>query len=79
MSTVVPHPDDEAMPDSGSLTLQLTVTLVLCQPLALAAGVTVGMISGGEVSDGGTTFKVKVAGVVLYVPDPESLTLTVIG
>jgi len=44
--TVVVQPEEDAMPDSGSLTLQFTVTLVLFQPLRLGGGVTVGMMTG---------------------------------
>jgi hypothetical protein len=41
---------DEAIPDSGSETDQLTVTGPLFQPLLLALGVTVEVITGGVVS-----------------------------
>ena len=47
---VVAHPFDEAIPDSGSETDQVTVTGPLFQPLSLAVGVTVGAITGGVVS-----------------------------
>ena len=47
VSVVVPQPLEEAMPDSGSLTSQLTVTFVLFQPAALGGGVTVGTMTGG--------------------------------
>ncbi len=47
---VVPQPEEEATPDSGSETDQLTVTLTLFQPFALGGGVTVGVITGGAVS-----------------------------
>ncbi len=44
--TVVPHPVEEAMPDSGSETVQLTVTSPLFHPFALGAGLTLGVITG---------------------------------
>ena len=47
---VVAQPTDETTPDSGSETDQLTVTGPLFQPLALALGVTEGVITGGVVS-----------------------------
>jgi hypothetical protein len=47
---VVVHPEDEAIPDSASETDQLTVTVPLFQPLPLALGVTVGVITGGVMS-----------------------------
>jgi hypothetical protein len=48
---VGPQLTDEAMPDSGSLTSQVTVTgMLLFQPAPLGAGLTVGMIKGGVVS-----------------------------
>ncbi len=50
VSVVVPHPEEEAIPDSGSEMLQLTVTFPLFQPLPFGPGVTVGTITGGELS-----------------------------
>jgi hypothetical protein len=47
---VVVHPEDEAIPDSRSETDQVTVTVPLFQPLLLALGVTVGVITGGVMS-----------------------------
>jgi hypothetical protein len=47
---VVVQPMDEAIPDSGSETDQLTVTGPLFQPLPLALGATVAVITGGVVS-----------------------------
>jgi hypothetical protein len=48
---VVPQPELEVTPDSGSVTLQLTVTgAVVFQPKPLGAGLTVGTITGGVVS-----------------------------
>ncbi len=44
---VVPHPEEEACPDSGSETDQLTVTLALFHPFVLGRGVVVGTITGG--------------------------------
>jgi hypothetical protein len=45
-----PHPDEEVMPESGSDTDQLTLTLTLFQPFVLGPGVTVGTITGAVVS-----------------------------
>jgi hypothetical protein len=50
LRVVVVQPFDEAMPDSGSETDQVTVTDPLFQPLLLALGVTVAVITGGVVS-----------------------------
>jgi hypothetical protein len=50
LRVVVAHPSDEAIPDSGSETDQVTVTGPLFQPLPLAPGVTEGVITGGVVS-----------------------------
>jgi hypothetical protein len=50
LRVVVVQPVEEAIPDSGSETDQLTVTDPLFQPLPLALGVTVGVITGGVVS-----------------------------
>jgi hypothetical protein len=47
---VVVQPFDEAIPDSGSETDHVTVTDPLFQPLPLALGVTVDVITGGVVS-----------------------------
>ena len=44
------QPVDEAIPDSGSETDQLTVTGPLFQPLLLALGLTVDVITGGVAS-----------------------------
>ena len=44
---VVPHPEEEAIPDSGSETDQLTATVALFHPFALGPGVAVGTITGG--------------------------------
>src|SRR5260370_36711695 len=50
-TVVFPQLVDEAIPDSGSLTLQVTVTgVVLFQPALFGIGLTVGMIKGGVVS-----------------------------
>jgi len=47
----VPQPELEVMPDSGSVTLQLTVTgAVVIHPPTPAAGLTVGTMTGGVVS-----------------------------
>jgi hypothetical protein len=50
LRVVVVQPVEEAIPDSGSETDQLTVTDPLFQPLLLGLGVTVGVITGGVVS-----------------------------
>ena len=47
---VAPQPVDELIPDSGSVTLQLTVTLLVYHPLAPSVPVIVGTICGGVVS-----------------------------
>ena len=47
LKIVVVQPVDEAIPDSGFETDQLTVTGPLFQPLPLALGVIVGVITGG--------------------------------
>ena len=47
VKVVVVQPVDEAIPDSGFETDQLTVTGPLFQPLPLALGVIVGVITGG--------------------------------
>jgi len=47
---VAVQPLDEAIPDSGSETDQVTVTDPLFQPLLLALGAIVGVITGGVVS-----------------------------
>ncbi len=46
MSVVEPQPLDDAMPDSGSVTLQLTVTVPVYQPFAPIGPLTVGTITG---------------------------------
>jgi hypothetical protein len=48
---VVVHPVEDEIPDSGSVTLQLTDTAELFQPLTFGEGVTVGTITGGVVSN----------------------------
>ena len=50
LRVVIAHPLDEAIPDSGSETDQLTVTGPLFQLLLLAVGVTAGVITGAVVS-----------------------------
>jgi hypothetical protein len=48
---VVPQPELDAIPDSGSLVLQLTVTgIEVFQPLPFGTGLTVGTTTGGVVS-----------------------------
>jgi hypothetical protein len=68
LSVVVAHPSDEAIPDSGSETDQLTVTGTLFQPLLLALEVTAGVITGGVAS----------ASVKLAVIVPVPCTVTVV-
>jgi hypothetical protein len=62
-SVTVPQPVDEEMPDSGSVTVQLTVTTLLYQPLAPTVPLTFGVITGGVVSVG----EPAVAGVTIAV------------
>jgi hypothetical protein len=45
------HPVEDVIPDSGSVTLQLTDTSELFQPLRFGEGVIVGTITGGVVSN----------------------------
>ncbi len=47
---VVPHPEEDSIPDSGSETLQVTVTLPLFQPLELGLGLMLGVMAGAVVS-----------------------------
>jgi hypothetical protein len=49
---VVPHPLVEVTGDSGSVTVQLTVTSLTYQPPLPSVPLTVGVICGGVVSDG---------------------------
>ena len=67
LRVVVAHPLDEAIPDSGSETDQLTVTGPLFQPLLLALGVTVDVITEGVVS-----WRLKLA---VIVPVPCTVTV----
>jgi hypothetical protein len=62
----VPHPEDDAIPDSGSETLQVTVKGPLFQPLPFGFGVVVGRMTGGVVS----TVKV-VAFEITVMANPE--------
>ncbi len=55
---VVLHPVLDVIPDSGSLTLQLTVTSLVYQPLLPSVPFIVGVITGGVVSDCGFTVRV---------------------
>src|SRR5205807_6343388 len=48
---VVVHPAEDEIPDSGSVTLQLTDTAELFQPLMFGVGVIVGPITGAVVSN----------------------------
>jgi len=53
---VVVQAVEEAMPDSGSVTLQVTVTLLRYHPLLPSVPVIWGMMTGGVVSGNGTPF-----------------------
>src|SRR5262249_25227018 len=44
---VEPHPVDDAMPDSGSVAFQVTVTLLTYQPFEPSVPAIVGVITGG--------------------------------
>ncbi len=50
MRVVVPHPEDDVIPDSESETAQLTVTVALFHPFELGLGVSVRLMTGGVVS-----------------------------
>src|SRR5215472_13555787 len=50
MIDVEPHPVEEAMPDSGSVALQVIVTLLMYQPFSPSVPVMVGAITGGVLS-----------------------------
>ena len=65
---VGPQPDDDAIPDSGSLTLQLTVTLLRYQPLLPRVPVICGTIMGGVLS--ATGLRRKACVLPLITPDP---------
>jgi hypothetical protein len=67
LSVAVAQPLDEAIPDSGSETDQVTVTGPLFQPLLLALGVTVDMITGAVES-----LRTKLA---VTVPVPRIVTV----
>ena len=45
------HPDEESIPDSGSVTVQVTLTLTLFHPLMLAPGVRLNVMLGIVLSD----------------------------
>ena len=49
---VLVQPEEDAIPDSGSVTLQVTVTLLRYQPLLPRVPETDGAITGGVVSEG---------------------------
>jgi hypothetical protein len=67
LKVVVVQPADEAIPDSGSETDQVTVTDPLFQPLLLAPGVTVDVITGAVES-----LRTKLA---VIVPVPRIVTM----
>jgi hypothetical protein len=50
---VGPHPEVDVIDDSGSLTVQVTVTLETYQPFAPRVPLTAGVMTGGVASDGG--------------------------
>jgi hypothetical protein len=74
LRVVVVQPLDEAIPDSGSETDQVTVTDPLFQPLPLALGVTVDVITGGVVSARKLAVIVPVPCIVAFVDADEELT-----
>ena len=49
-SVVGEHPEEESIPDSGSDTDQLTVTLTLFHPFVLGPGVRLRVITGAVLS-----------------------------
>jgi hypothetical protein len=53
VSVVDPHPELEEIADSLSITLHETVTLLTYHPLFPDVPETLGVITGGVVSDGG--------------------------
>src|SRR5215470_1619602 len=55
VSIVAVQPDEDAIPDSGSITFQLTLTLLLYQPLLPNVPAICGVIIGGVVSPPITT------------------------
>src|SRR5436190_2690201 len=55
-SAAGPQPEDEAMPDSGSLTLQLTLTELSYQPFRPDVPWMLEVMTGGEVS---SSFRMK--------------------
>jgi hypothetical protein len=61
----VSHPLLDAMPDSGSLTSQLTVTSLTYQSSLPFVPDIIGCITGGVVSGGGFTIRVTVSLVAL--------------
>jgi hypothetical protein len=74
LRVVVVQPLDEAIPDSGSETDQVTVTDPLFQPLPLGLGVTVAVITGGVVSARKLAVIVPVPCIVAFVDADEELT-----
>jgi hypothetical protein len=77
LRVVVAHPSDEAIPDSGSETDQLTVTGPLFQPLLLALGVTVGVITGAVVSESRKLAVIVPVPCIVAVVDAEELVKTI--
>jgi hypothetical protein len=73
LRVVVAHPLDEAIPDSGSETDQVTVTGPLFQPLLLALGVTADVATGGVVSWSKLAVIVPVPCIVAVVDAEESV------
>ena len=78
-SSTVLQPEDDAMPDSGSVTLQETETGLIYQPLFPNVPLTVGMMTGGVVSMTITKFAVATCGTQAetLTRQLESVTLTV--
>src|SRR5262249_22306805 len=68
---VVPHPEEVEMPVSGSLTLQLTVTSLVYQPLEPLglAGVTVGVMTCAVLSQSIS----RTGKFLLFVAEPPSV------
>jgi hypothetical protein len=67
---VEPQPDEDEIAESGSVTVQLTVTLLVYQPLFPSVPLTLGVITGGVLSAGAAAMLkliVMVAGFSLIV------------
>ena len=64
VSVVGLHPEDDVTPDSGSETVQVTVTLLVYQPLLPRVPAMVGTTTGGVVS----TATLVVASAIVFAP-----------